>query len=265
VANDRTKTQATAEKRLNKIYDALNDFDSPHFWIGAEIEAAPNHDVPLKLLKAFLRSRLAQLDPVLWNCEVPLQEMPRWRYEHGDWRGTFFPIPTGRGVGKDLSRSLGIQVSPLSPIYPAKSVRSSILQKAKHYGNPDLPFVIAVNALGNFMSERHILDALFGEVFVSRFEGDEFRMKRKRNGVWTRPAGIYTRVSAVLVCQRLNAWNFPSAKACLYHHPAPAKPLTNALAALPHVTVQNQWLCIEPGQSIGDIFGIPSEWLGDLQ
>jgi hypothetical protein len=49
-----------------------------------------------------------------------------------------------------------------SQINPHLAIKSSVEGKAGHYGELDLPFVIAVNALDEFADAASAIDALFG-------------------------------------------------------------------------------------------------------
>ena len=188
--------------------------------------------------------------------------LPRTWYCTNRWSMTMSPLPKGSESGSSPG-ALGIQLmGSMREIDPAKSLRKSILEKAKHYGSPDLPFVIAVNALGDFVNTRHVLAALFGtEVYVSRFPGDEYRPHRLSDGVFTRPSGRYTRVSSVLVFEKLRAWNFPSANVRLYHHPMAARPFGGDFTRLSQTVAKDGRIEVVDGDSMTEIFGISPNWL----
>jgi hypothetical protein len=265
VANDETKEEAAARKRANIVYDAINDLESPDYWINVDVRGEPASLVPTTRLKDFLRKRLATLeyDDIKRRYDQEgLDNLPRWRYEHDGWVVVFFPIPKETARGEVGIAPMGLQMSGVRSIEPAVSVRDAITEKAKRYGKPDLPLVIAVNALGDFVDDEHIFEALFGdEVWVSRFEGDPFRFARKPNGVWTRPEGQYKRVSAVLAFQKLRLWNFPVANVRLYHHPAAERPLAGPLLRLPQATVVNGRIEFTDGSSLSEILEIRFPWL----
>jgi hypothetical protein len=268
VANDESKAEAAARKRTNLVYDALNDLDSPDYWINVDVRGAPDSLVPTSKLKQFLARRLAELDydEVVRRYEASgLDDLPRWPYEFEGWSVEFFPLPKQSARGQQGVRPMGVQMSGAMWIEPATAVREAILEKAKRYGSPDLPYVIAVNAVGEFISDDHVLEALFGdEVFVSRFEGDPFQMQRKPNGVWTGQGGHYTRVSACLIFQKLHSWNFPSASVRLFHNPWAARNLQGPLLTLPQANVVNDHLEHKDGLSLAQVFDLAPDCLRNL-
>lgn len=262
VATDVSSAEAIAKARLNAVYAALDSIDSPDFWINAEVDELPHTHIPVKRLIAFVRERLAAAPhEMLVAATADELRAARWQFEHDGWTLGLFLLPKGNARGK-ATRSLGIQSYGARWLEPVKPIRTSILQKAKRYGTPDLPFVIAVNALVEVLEDDQSLEVLFGsEEYVSRFPGDDFRLRRKRDGVWTRPSGQYKRLSAVLLFHNLQSWNFPSANGRLYLHPAAAMPLKGPLLRLPQGLVVDGRMEYVDGESIGQVFGIGSDWL----
>jgi hypothetical protein len=226
--------------------------------------------VPTRKLKAFIEKCLSAVDykDVAAKCERSgFGELPRWRYEHDGWIVDLFPIPKQRARGRGGVRPMGMQMLQPKWVDPVSPLREAILQKAKRYGTPDKPYVIAINALSEWLESDQIVEALFGdERWVSRFPEDELRFQRQPNGVWTSTSGTYTRVSAVMVFQKLHPWNFPSASVRLFHHPQAQRPLNDGPSlALPHATVRGDELVFVNGESTGEIFGLSPDWLADFR
>jgi hypothetical protein len=265
VANDESDEQAGARARVNRVYDAINDLDSPDYWINVEPRGVPASLVPTKKLKAFLIEQVRSLDYdeiARRYQQTGFADLPRWSYEFEGWSAEFFPIPKLRARGQNGIRPMGVQMIPAHWVDPVTPLRTAILGKAKRYGTPDLPFVIAINALGEHVDDVDVDSALFGdESWVIRSVDDAPEFRRVPNGVWTSPEGQYTRVSAVLVFQKLGAWNFPSTKVRLYHHFAASKALGGALTQLPQALVVDNRLELKDGSSLADIFDLRPDWL----
>lgn len=269
VVNDESKDDAAARVRTNRVYDDLNDLDSPDYWINVEVRGAPASLVPTKKLKSFLSGKLAQLDyeeVVRRFAETGFDDLPRWRYEFEGWVVDFFPIPKENARGQAGVRPMGIQMNGAQWIDAVTPIRVAILEKAKRYGTPDLPFVIAINALGEFADEDDVIAALFGdEAWVIHSPDAEARFRRKPNGVWTSPEGQYKRVSATLVFRKLHSWTLPTAPVRLYHHHAPAKPVSGEITRLPQAVVIDGRLELRDGISIGDLFEVDADWLATTE
>lgn len=268
VVTDESKAAAAARKRTNLVYDALNDLESPDFWINVQVRGAPESLVPTSRLRRFLELKMADLDYDEINRRFSssgLRELPRWPYEFEGWVVEFFPIPKQGARGQRGVRPMGVQMSEWERIDPATPLREAILEKARSYGSLDLPYVIAINAIGDFISDVHVVEALFGdEVFVSRSESDPIHLEREPNGAWTNPSGQYTRVSACLIFQKLQAENFPAANVRLYHHPRATRRLEGALFRLPEAIVTGNRLQFTEGVSLAEIFDVPIHWLREL-
>lgn len=261
-AHDQSEEQLTAQARIKHVYDVLNELESPDFWINAETTGRPHSQVPVSALKSFLRQQIRQSDYSELSREFTkagLSSLPRWHWEHDGWAVDFFPIPKNQERGLPTG-SLGIQAEA-KWLDPVSAVRKAILKKANRYGKPDLPFVIAVNALVDDLDDAEVTEVLFGdEEWVSPAPYEEFRTRRKPNGVWRRPSGQYTRVSAVLLCRNLHPWNLASGNIRLYHHPGAAKPISGPLTRLPQAVVEDDLLKYRDGVTLGSLFGLSNEW-----
>jgi hypothetical protein len=278
VSTGESKEAAAARARTECVYDAINEIDSPDFWINVEVRGTPVSPVPRNKLMKFLAENLtsADYDDITHRYEQSgFDDLPCWHYEFEGWGVDFFLIPKRNARGRKGVRPMGMQKSsvhnqPLSAdlsldiakefvVDSVTPVRNAILAKAGRYGTPDLPYVVAINALDDDVDEIDVVAALFGdEPIVSRFEGDPFQERRKPNGVFAK----YTRVSAVLVFMKLYGWNFSSVDARLYHNPRAAKEFSGALMRVAQEVVVNGRLNLTSGSSLPYIFGVHPDLLG---
>jgi hypothetical protein len=148
-------------------------------------------------------------------------------------------------------------------------IREAILDKVGTYGSLRLPYVVAVNALGDHVDRTDIMEALFGrETYEFRQTAKGIsgpKLKRKPDGVWGNPAKpTSTRVSAVLIVVGLYPWTIGSAVACLYHNPWATKPYDCVLNQLPRAEPRSDgeiaWV---EGRTLSEIFELPENWLKD--
>jgi hypothetical protein len=259
VASGCSDREYAARAHLNELYRELHALDSSDYWINIEIDRLPHKRIPLKRFRAFVYDKLSELrqDQILHRPVLSdLCTAPRWNFQYDGWSVTLIPLP--KLNVRDKARSaLGVQTYGLHRIDPTGPICAAILKKAKHYGQLDRPFLVAINALGDFVDDSHIEDALFGSpALVSRFPGDELHWKRESNGVWNRPLGQYRRVGAVLICRKLHLWNLATANVRLYHHPSSSMPITGAILRLPQAIVESGRLRKLEGESLGKILNI---------
>lgn len=272
VVTGESEKDAAATARMNAVYDALDRLDSPNFFIGMELRGGPKTPPRAGAMRSFLRERLAPLDPDQITQLVQsagFHALPRWRFEHMGWEIDFFPIPKSpRARGKPGVRPIGMRMGEALWSDPSAAIRNAIVGKAGQYGDLDLPYAIAVNALEAGVDRIDIMEALFGrEKFTVKLTPSgpsEPEMTRELDGVWTSPSGPrYTRVSAVLLAGPVLPWNVPRARICLYHNPWARRPYTSELTRLPRAIAQPtrdhhmQW---QDGESLATIFGLDPEW-----
>lgn len=249
---------AKSNNRQNALYDSLNYLKSPDFFINLDVKGSPASPVPGKKIRNWLEHELSQLNPRLVDHFLELRRIdliPRWRFEHEGWKITCYPTPKPPelrgvpGVRTLATISFGGIIDSESPI------REAVLSKAKRYGVLDLPFVVAVNASDQFISDRDVLTALYGSVSG----WNEPELLNDSRGVWgsvNRPA--WTRVSAVLVTMKLRPCK-TNGPARLYHNPWPRKPYIGELTRLSQTIPANNRLSSQSGESVGSILGLPEE------
>jgi hypothetical protein len=259
-----------ARARMNAVYDALNRLDSPNFFVGMDLRGAPETPPRARKIRAFLKGHLDKLDPdnivALWKSGG-IDAVPHWHYEHEGWEIDFYPIPKSPNLrGRKGIRPLGVWSHEGQFVNSSAPIRDAIINKAGRYGDLDLPYVIAVNALDrNIVHQIDIMEALFGkEQWTATWEQSglsETEMTRIPNGVWTSKSGpTYTRVSAVLVTIQLLPWTVASADICLYHNPWAEKLYSSELTRLPQAIPQGDHMERQDGESLAAVLQLPLRW-----
>jgi len=269
VATGESTEDAAARARMNDVYDTLNRLESPNFFIGVKLRGAPRTPPPARQIRSFLAQRFVAQDPDEMAKVLEsggLDALPHWYYEHENWELDFFPIPKRPDArGRAGVRPLGMQFYQLVCIEPRVAIRDAIVKKAGRYGEPDLPYVVAANALDENVDEIDVEEALFGkeEFTVSRQQAGSscVEMTRAPDGVWGSESGPrYTRVSAVLVAAPVLPWNVPRAPMCLYHNPWAEKPYSSELTRLPQAFLEAGRVKRVGGESLAVVLGLPSGW-----
>lgn len=268
---------ALARKRA--VYDTLNRLDSPNFFLWMNLQGEPKTSPPGRQMADFLNKELKKLDPDRVAEQFQsggLDALPKWPFELGGWKIEFSPIPKKADArGKPGVRPIGIQFSGFRLVRIKDAIKDAILDKADRYGRPDLPYVVAVNAIegiespGSTVDEEDICDALLGTsqwVFEIKDIGagpGASKYKRVPDGAWTSKSGpINTQVSAVLMATPVLPWNVPQAPIRLYHNPWAALPYTSVLTCLPQVVKRGEEYVKVDGRLLGEIFSLPSVWPG---
>ncbi len=264
LATNQTKEEAAAETRKNQVYDAINQLNSPDFFIGIDPIGSPETPPSGQHIRAFLTERLAGLNrdeiaALLERPDVPgFEGLPHWRYEHDGWTIDFFPLPKSDALrGQAGVRPIGLELGEFQLLHTKETIRNAVQRKAGRYGELSFPYVVSVNVLSHFVDRIDELDALFGdELWPDK--------GRAANGVWRGIAGPQnTRVSGALILRNLEQSNLPRVDSCLYHNPWAARPYEGELDRLCRAIVENNKIKFYDGESLKTIFGLPEGWPGE--
>lgn len=224
VSKDISAAEQKIESQWERIFDHLNrKLNCPNYWIAfgscdhPEIPPTPSN------LCRFVQRQIdqfTQLD-MAYGFNLPL---PTWLFQDG----TLFSIEI----------SLIRRPQPAKPddrpiaVYPGKArcgggeqaLLNAIKAKATKYGQLNLPFVVAINALSRWGTHSEdVTRALYGGNLNGPSTGGLFSSK-------------YTRLSGVLVT-KVAAWGPPDPSIHLYRNPQAQKPCGDIPWQIPQTTV----------------------------
>jgi hypothetical protein len=254
--------ESNAQARLNRLYDSLNYLQSPNFFLNINVSGLPRTPVRGREIRRILERELSRLRPESIDHFLDnrwLDRLPQWNFEHDGLRITCSPIPKPPELrGRPGVRTLGFKTFG-GKIDSEGPIKHAVIKKAGHYGNLDRPLVVAVNATDLFLSDRDVLNALYGS-----FQGwPEPELLNDERGVWgNRNNPKWTRVSAALITLKLRSDKLV-VPATLHHHPHAARPYSGELTRLPQTSVTNNRLISSEGKTIGSILGLHSDFPED--
>jgi len=276
LATDESDEQAGVKAVMNSVYDLLNEkLNSPNFLIGMNLYGSPTTQPSARRIINFLEKGLQPLDPDqigdLYK-KSGFGALPKLRYKHEDWEIEFYPIPKSTEArGKTNIRPIAAWgPGEAQAIRPQDAIRNAVVDKASAYGQLDLPYIIAVNALGEYVQGRlsPVTQALFGTEGIGgrvspNLESREMEPIRFPDGAfWDNAGPKHTRVSAVLVTASVFPSHIPRASIWLCHNPWAIRPYSSELTRLPQLVPEEDHLVEVKGESIGEILGLPTDWLG---
>ena len=258
--SDESREEAAERRQEDRIYDALNELESPNFFLSMQVHERCAQAPSARRMRGFLASRLGDLDP-----DGPVPE--RWDYAGEGWRISFQALAkSAAGRGKPGLRPLGILPMRTKWINTRGAIKKEIAGKATRYGTLDRPFVIALNVTSEWgCDDDDVVTALFGtvsETFRQTENGVEsIGIRREPDGVWQGPKGPRnTRNSAVLVVKDVQPWNVPQAQMRLYLNPHAQHPLNAPFDRLSRAIVMNSHLRFLDGITTSDLFGLSLPW-----
>jgi hypothetical protein len=135
-------------------------------------------------------------------------------------------------------------------------IRNALLKKSRHYGELDLPLIVAVNVTSTFLSREDEAEALFG-YNVRLAEGDATiaAVTGPLGGFWhegDRPRR--RQLSGAWVFQGLHVYNRRVAQDTLYIHPWAERPAPQDLQALTTARLTGNAIRWTEARRFGDIF-----------
>lgn len=227
----------------------------------------PGTQPAARRIRAFLLRNLAGVDPDELVARLKtggFDALPVWTFEDEGVRLQVQPIPKSEALrGQEGVRPIGVYAIESRYGSVTRALRAAISDKAARCGDLEQPFIIAVNSISEWGTDRiDTMQALFGtEQFVFSVEGPrEPQMIRARDGVFLGPHGPQcTRVSGALF-SRILPWNVPHAWLELYHNPWAARPITQDLLPVDQAVPDGEEMRFLGGHPLHRVFALPEQW-----
>ncbi len=237
LSEGKSDKEKSRDALLNTLYDEINKINSPDFFLGIISINNPQGIQPSgRKIRSFLNERLKNLNP------DQISEAPKWTFRDGNFVLKAFPLLKSPELrGKPGHRFIGGQPGEVHWGGSAVALQGSIKAKAKQHGRLYKPYVIAVNSLSVWGTDKD----------------DIFKALYDKQGVFRN----YTRISAVLMSEVYPS-NIPVATVCLYHNPCAANPCTEMSWRVSQGNCHQTELKISNGVSTGELMGLPSSWPG---
>lgn len=248
------------DRRLRDVLQVLDDIVSPDFFLNVHHRGVPAQPVRLRRLRERVQRFVDGLDHAAVAAALTASRpIPFFRTEEHGLILRVEVVP--KHVRGRPGRAIGGRILPGGLIHPQRPIQAAVEDKAGRYGSLDRPYIVAVNALDIFADANDAVDALFGTEHVVLSEDLAPQWARQRDGVWMGAGGpVHTRVSAVLSTERLSPWDVAQRRPRLIHNPWAAQPILDLPLGLETRQVVAGHLQTEPGQTAGEILGLPARW-----
>jgi len=268
VATELSTAERGNEQVRDTVLGAVNKMESPNFFLNVREHGRPT-TVPSsrKLTKSLTRwlSTLNPDDAMGRLKQGGIQNLPPFKYQHEDWTVEFSAMPRSEKLrGQPGVPTLGMQHgSGFNLVETADAVKTTLGNKTGKYGQLDLPYVVAVNALAAFGDGFSIREALFGsEVFiVDDDDEDGGVLTRKQDGFFS-VHDRNTRLSAALIVEGLHPTTIASTEPKLFHNPSASRPVDGRICLLSQGKLHEGRLEVIPGMLAREVLDIDADWLG---
>lgn len=261
MATNRSAQETASHARLNTALAAIDEIPSPNHFLDLTVHGMPTAPISIKKMRRALQSWIAGLPK-----DETAKDAPPLKYEE---HGTTIQLRawTRNKPAGDDARAIGVRHFPVTQIAPSKDVRGALKKKASRYGRLDLPYLVAINALGHHSREDAVIDALLGTPYVSisrSASGEEIVEEgRAADGIWYGlPDGQAqnTGLSGVLAFREIDPWNFVSRSGLLIPNPWAAKALPATGFGVDELKVAGDAYERANGEPLSSLLELPDAW-----
>ena len=270
-STDSSTLDQAAEKREARLYDTINEIDSPNFFFRInKLEFLSNQQPAGRKIIPFIEKKLTGFDPdqvqKLFDLVQDLESLPIISYYDKDINLELSILPKSiEARGKDEIRPLAITQFKFSYEGSEDSIKKAVHKKAGKYGTPDKPYIISINSTSYKMTGKHdVFNALFGSEMISYSTNPsdrDLKLVRDTDGVFFGKRGPqYTRVSGILITN-VSSSNLHVANHWLVKHPFAQKDLNFDAFELSKIVVQGSKIEHLSGASIRETLEIEEDWL----
>jgi hypothetical protein len=268
LATDLPQAKQSYQQVHNSVLDVINTVDSPNFLLGVrELVVSATKPPSERKLRKFLANKLSSADPdeisrLMENGDLDV--LPKWIYEEQGTYVEVYPIPKSKELRGGGGGTFGVGPITGGVINSSRAIKKAATRKATGYGELPKPYVIAVNALGEWWwnDNDDVLEALYGDEVIAFYRDTrEPSFTRERNGAWISRGGpVNTRVSAVLVADAVNPPAIRADSLRVFYNPWAVRPLGSVLQRLSSARLVGTRMEYLDGDSILSLLGLPPSW-----
>lgn len=271
-ALSRSDESVVATNRRNVVYDALNQTDSPNFFLWVDVDEAGDSALSTRPLRRSLEVWLADQDPGAVGATLRdrgLRALPHFTWESQGWRIHLRPIPKppkarGSHTGlRPLGLYGGIEAEWIDDTTP---LREALSDKGSAYGDLDHGLVIALASFSISTDDFSVLNALYGSDQVQILGTDPdgeliTRNVRAPDGYWYGGTEWRHRnVSGVLLAHNLHPGSIADEVPTFWEHPDPLMPVTSQPCWRRAAAADGQLVYSAPTQPVRDLFRLTPTW-----
>lgn len=269
VAGKKSEDDPPTARRKQAVLDKLDELEHPDFYVSLREDGYPRTSPSGRKIQHSLKEWLDSLNYDICSSLISqkrFDELPTRQYVVEGWTLDFQAIPKS---AKRRGRSGGrlIQFHHVGPhLVDARTpIRDAVRRKASRYGKIQRPYIVAVNAIGHFIDDIDIMEALFGKEIFSYSVSPELQMShqltRRPDGVWTSQEGERnTRISCVLIGLNVFPYSVAVSELALYHNPWAQRRYNGLLSSLDEYLPQDARFEKKKGVYPRTIFQLNDSW-----
>lgn len=271
VVMGRSDQENAAIRRLNALMDTINRrVRADRFFLSIDTEGLPERDIRGRRLADDLQRWLDGLDYDEALRRANQGNAEQYDFRDGNFHVIFEAAPRNREQAQETDRVIGIRSHGHEGgwMQPGENLRGAIEEKARAYGQLNMPYVIAVNVwefFGDTASDS--LEALYGteQTQVTRHVngGTEIAQVRARDGCFGTPDNHRkTNVSGVLTVNNASPWALANRNIIYTPHVWSDFPLGSPVTGTTDISfhVDQDGFTIQNGRMAAELLGLPENW-----
>ena len=193
---------------------------------------------------------------------LPHDALPSLEWKHEDWHLIVRPIPVKESARGKIRRLVGIGAGRAGWVNTWAPIRDSVIAKSRHYGDLELPLIVAVNVNTFALDPMDEMQALFGEeLVVFSSPSSEPHLRREPNGAWMGKKGPRARrASGAWLFSDLTPYSVAARRQALYLNPWAHLAVPSSFLTMPHNKVEDAQLRPVDGRSFREVFELSPGW-----
>ena len=265
VATGVTAEEAAGTRRRDDLIDGINSLVLRDFHLNVRWRGLPKGQPSVRDAKREIERWLAGLDFAhLRQLFVNNGAMPSMEHIQQELLLQIEAVPrTFQNLGGDRAIA-GLGPIDAEEIDTRVAIREAVNHKAGKYGDPPLPYVVAVNATHQYANVDSLAEAMFGDSaaqYADLGNGWQWHDILLANGSWgTFDNPVNTRVSAVLFLKGLDSWSVADRRPVLLLNPWARRPLVGNPFGTDLLQLADGSLKPTAGRSIGELFNLNKGW-----
>lgn len=269
LATGQSETGAARQALKNQVLDIINRMHSPNFFIDVEVIGSPNTPPRASQWKKSLSVWVASLDPdeitSLYE-HSGYKSIPECKFHHDGCTIVCRAFPKRpKSRGQPDVRPIGLLHGNWQMDNSSQAIRNAVIRKAHYYGELDMPYIIAINAVIPFADDDSFITALFGtEQIVISWDAKSDHLSetiRDQDGLWSLSNGPkYSIVSGILAVKWLKPSTVSNQNLVVFRNPWAIRPYSEPITRLSQRVVENGYLVLKEGVHPRNLLGLPEEW-----
>lgn len=260
-ASEDTGENASAEAMKAVALASLESATHPDFFVDVSSSGDPKTQPSGGKLRDAVLKWLATLK---WAeiVALPHDALPSLQWKHEEWCLNVRPIPVKESARGKSRRLVGIGAGRAGWVNTWAPIRDSVIAKSRHYGDLELPLVVAVNVDTFALDAMDEMQALFGEeVVVFSSPTSEAKLRREPNGAWMGKNGPRARrASGAWLFPDLTPYSIAGRRQVLYLNPWAQLQVPASFLNMPHKKVEGGHLMPVEGKSFREVFELKPGW-----